>query len=90
MRRRSRGGADKPGNRGNVGFLSSAGLSEIEPGSAEALAKRLVRYISDPSTVRVRVMSEWGYSPTVERIRTFREDHEAQQARYLTRGRMAS
>ena len=54
------------------------------------LAKRLVRYISDPSTVRVRVLSEWGHAPSVDRISRFRADHVAKQAKFLSRGRMAT
>lgn len=36
-------------------------------------AARLSRYISDPSTVRVRVLENYGRSPPVETIRSYRE-----------------
>lgn len=37
------------------------------------MAKRLATYINEPSTIRVRVLEYFGYGPSVEKCREFRE-----------------
>lgn len=43
----------------------------------ESYAARLARYISDPSTIRVRTLQQWGRAPSLERCRALREKHIA-------------
>lgn len=62
------------GNIASTEWFARSGLPDWEDRSAQAYAQRLVRYISDPSTVRVRVMEEFGWSPPVEQIRSWRAD----------------
>lgn len=46
------------------------------PETPLAYAKKLVTYISDPSTVRVRVLEWFGRAPKLEKIQELRAQHE--------------
>ncbi|TCM17229.1 chromosomal replication initiator protein [Novosphingobium sp. PhB165] len=55
-------------------WFGRSGFPDIVPSGANAYAKRLVQYISDPSTVRARTMDEYGKAPSLENIRRWRAD----------------
>lgn len=46
-------------------------------GDPEAMARRVCRYIADPSSVRVRVLEHYGRAPSIEQIARWRADHVA-------------
>ena len=45
-------------------------------------ARELARYISCPSTVRVRTLEQFGQAPSLERIRVMRDNHSAARAAF--------
>jgi hypothetical protein len=45
-------------------------------------ARELARYISCPSTVRVRTLEQFGQAPSLERIRVMRDNHSAVRAAF--------
>lgn len=49
-----------------------AGVSVYDAQSPVSMAARLAEYISDPSTIRVRVMDHFGRAPSVDRCRQLR------------------
>lgn len=61
-------------NNARVDWYEQNGLPDTTDSTPAAYARRLVRYIADASTVRVRVIEEHGWSPPVEKIRVWRED----------------
>lgn len=56
--------------------------------SPRGMAERLAGYISDPSTIRVRVMDHFGRAPSLDECRKIREAVEQREAnaRWLKRG----
>ncbi|AIT81239.1 helix-turn-helix domain-containing protein [Novosphingobium pentaromativorans] len=62
------------GRTANTEWFASCGLPDSEPVTAAAYAQRLVRYISDASTVRARVLDRYTTAPSLEKIRGWRED----------------
>lgn len=61
-------------NGGKSEWFATSGLPDYLPNSAASYAQRLVRYISDASTVRARVMEQYGRAPAVDQIRGWRAD----------------
>lgn len=59
---------------------SESGLSmaKIDKGPT-SYAQQLARYIRDPSTIRARTMNEWGRAPTLDAIKGFIADHQAER-----------
>ena len=53
-------------------WFSQSGIPDTDPGSANAYARRLVRYIADPSTVRARTLDAYGKAPSREMISNWR------------------
>lgn len=62
------------GRQTNNEWYATSGLPDVAPAGASAYAQRLARYISDPSTVRVRVLDEYGASPSIDTIRRWRKE----------------
>ena len=54
----------------------------LEPASPLSMANHLASYISDPSTIRVRVMEHFGRAPSLDQCRNLRQKklNEAKQA----------
>lgn len=70
----------RPSAYGRADYFANGGFTEIDlhlTKSPIMYAERLARYISDPSTIRARVLEQFGYSPSLEKIRRIREDHAA-------------
>ncbi len=53
-----------------------------EPSTPLQYASRIARYISDPSTIRVRTLDHFGKAPSVEKCRDLRAVHEAERAKF--------
>jgi hypothetical protein len=66
----------EPGRTPYAEWFSQSGFAPLNDHATVPLdyARRLVRYISDPSTVRVRVLERHGIAPPVERIRSLRQE----------------
>jgi hypothetical protein len=61
--------------RSHHDWMAHGGFSQFhEEAGCHTYARRLVRYISDPSTVRIRTMEVFGISPSIEAIRAMREN----------------
>ncbi|TCM30047.1 helix-turn-helix domain-containing protein [Novosphingobium sp. ST904] len=60
-------------------WFSRCGLPDTAPISVNDYARRLCRYIADPSTVRVRTLEQYGKAPPLEKIRTWRADWLAER-----------
>lgn len=62
---------------------SESGLDvvQVEKGPT-SYAKQLARYIRDPSTIRARTMNEWGKSPSIETIKGFITQWQAERAAF--------
>lgn len=52
-------------------WFAKGGLPEYVPEEPLSYAKRLSRYISNPSTVRIRTLEQFGRAPSVDTIRSF-------------------
>lgn len=50
----------------------------------ESLAAKLAEYISDPSTIRARVLDHYGTAPSVERCRELRKKVEGRKQKHIT------
>jgi len=59
-----------------------SGLPDIAPKRPYSYAERLARYISCPSTIRVRTLEHFGTAPPLSTIRQFRERVEAERAAF--------
>lgn len=55
-------------------WFAQSGFKDHEGDTAYSHAKRLIRYISDPSTVRVRTLEQFGCAPSTEVIRKLRDN----------------
>ena len=53
----------------------------LDPISPTSMANKLATYITDPSTIRVRVLEYFGRAPSLEQCRNLRESHLAQQSK---------
>ncbi len=58
---------------GGKEWFSQSGLPEDQMGTPQVYARRLSRYIADPSTVRVRTLDQFGKAPTLAVIRDMRQ-----------------
>lgn len=47
---------------------------DAEATQPASYAKRLAGYISDPSTIRVRTLEQFGRAPTIERIKSYQQE----------------
>ena len=60
-------------NAPGADWYGQSGLPDNDAGTPNAYARRLVRYISDPSTVRARTLDAYGKAPTREMISNWRD-----------------
>lgn len=62
-------------------YFGRSGLRQpvYAEGAPALMAERLVKYISDASTVRARVLDHYGRAPKIEAIRKLRDDHLVRQ-----------
>lgn len=58
---------------GTTAWFAQGGLADTEDYDATAHARRLVRYISDASTVRARTLDRYGTAPPIATIRKMRD-----------------
>lgn len=57
---------------GGKDWFSQSGLPDDQMATPYVYARRLTRYIADPSTVRVRTLGHFGRAPGIETIRAMR------------------
>lgn len=74
-----------PSGAGRTEFFAKSGLPDFDitgTVTPSSYAERLVRYISDPSTVRARVLEQFGRAPAIDKITAMRAEHvRIEQAR---------
>lgn len=56
----------------------------VEGVTPTSMAARLAEYITDPSTIRVRVLEHFGRAPTVEQCRNLRRKVESRRMKHIS------